>query len=36
MMNVCNFAHDTTFNGCGSDLKSIIQTLEHDSMLAIE
>ena len=26
------FAHDMTFYGCGSDLKCLIETLEHDSM----
>ena len=36
MTNVCNYAHDTTFHACDSDLESLIQRLEHDSMLAIE
>ena len=36
MANVCNYADDTTFRVCDSDLESLIQRLEHDSMLAIE
>ena len=40
MTNVCNYADDTTFHACDSDFKdfiqSLIQRLEHDSMLAIE
>ena len=29
-------ADDTTFHACDSDLESLIQGLEHDSMLATE
>ena len=36
MTNVCNYADDTTFHACDSDLESLIQRLEHDSVLAIE
>ena len=36
MTKVCNYADDTTFHACDSDLESLIQRLEHDSMLAIE
>ena len=36
MTNVCNYADDTTFHACDSDLESLIQRLEHDSMLATE
>ena len=35
MTNVCNYADDITFYVCYSDL-SLIQILEHDSMLATE
>ena len=34
--NVCNNANDTTFHACDSDLGSLINRMEHDSMLAIE
>ena len=34
--NVCNFADDTTFYACDRDVNSLINTLEHDSYLAIE
>ena len=34
--NVCNYADDTTFLACDSDLGNLINRLEHDSMLAIE
>ena len=34
--NVCNYADDTTFHACGSDLKDLITRLEHDSLLAIQ
>ena len=34
--DVCNYADDTTFYACDTDLKSLIQRLEHDSLLAIE
>ena len=33
--NVCNYADDTTFHACDSDLGNLISRLEHDSMLAI-
>ena len=33
---VCNFADDTTFYACDSDLKSLINGLELDSLLMIE
>ena len=33
---VCNFANDTTFFACKKDLNSLINRLEHDSLLAIE
>ena len=36
MTNVYNYAGDTTFNACDSDLESLIQRLEYDSMLATE
>ena len=40
MTNVCNYAYATTkvanFHACDSDLESLIQGLEHDSMLATE
>ena len=32
----CNYADDTTFHACDSDLGNLINRLEHDSMLAIE
>ena len=36
MTNTCNYADDTTFHACdSSDLESLIQRLEHDSVLAI-
>ena len=34
--NLCNYADDTTFHACNSDLKDLITGLEHDSLLAIE
>ena len=34
--NVCNYADDTTFHICDSDLENLINRLEHDSVLAIE
>ena len=34
--NVCNYADDTTFHACDSDLKDLITKLEHGSLLAIE
>ena len=33
---VCNFADDTTFFACEKDLNSLINRLEHDSLLATE
>ena len=33
---VCNFADDTTFLACDSDLKHLMKRLEHDTKLAIE
>ena len=36
MTNVCNYADDTTFDACDSDLESLIRRLKHDSMLVIE
>ena len=33
---VCNFADDTTFFACDKVLNSLIKTLEHNSLLAIE
>ena len=32
----CNFANDTTFYACDTDLYCLIKRLEHDSFLAIE
>ena len=34
--NICNYADDTIFHACDSDLGNLINRLEHDSMLAIE
>ena len=34
--NVCNYADDTTIYACDQDLESVLQRLEHDSLLAIE
>ena len=38
IMNVCNYADDTTFHACAcdSDICSLIKRLEHDSLLAAE
>ena len=33
---VCNFADDTTFYACNKDRSSLINRLEHGSLLAIE
>ena len=33
---VCNYADDTTFYACDNDLNSLLQRLEHDSLLAME
>ena len=34
--NVCNFADDTIFFACDSDLKHLMERLEDDTKLAIE
>ena len=34
--DVCNFADDTNFFACDSDLKQLMERLEHDTKLAIE
>jgi hypothetical protein len=34
--DVCNFADDTTLYACHMDLNTVLKTLEHDSLLAIE
>ena len=34
--DVCNFAYDTTFFACDSDLKHLMERLKHDTKLAIE
>ena len=34
--DVCNFAADTTFFACDSNLKQLMQRLGHDTKLAIE
>ena len=36
LTNVCNYADDTTFYACDQDLESVLQKLEHDSLLAVE
>ena len=36
MTDVCNFADDTTFFAFDSNLKDLMQRLEHDAKLAIE
>ena len=36
LTSVCNFADDTTLYACNQDLESVLQRLEHDSLLAIE
>ena len=36
LTNVCNYADDTAFHACDSDLENLINRLEPDSMLAIE
>ena len=35
MIDVCNYADDTTFHTCDLDLKNVITRLEHDAALAI-
>ena len=34
--NVCNFADNTTFFACDSDLKHFMERLEQDTKLAVE
>ena len=34
--NVCNYADDTTFHVCDSDMKDLTTRLEHHCLLAIE
>ena len=34
--DVCNFADDTTFYACDRDLNSVLTSLEHDSLVAVE
>ena len=34
--NTCNFAHDTTLYACDTNLKNMLQRLEHDLILAID
>jgi len=34
--NACNFADDTTLHACNIELKSLLQNIEHDTMVAIE
>ena len=36
LTDVCNYADDTTFHACDSNLDDRIRRLEHDSILAIE
>ena len=36
LTDVCNYADDTTFHACDSNLDNLIRRLEHDSVLAIE
>ena len=36
LTNVCNYAYDTTFYACGSDICHLIKRLEHDLSLATE
>ena len=36
LTDVCNYADDTTFHACDSNLDDLIRRLEHDSILAIE
>ena len=35
-LNRCNYADDTIFHACDSDLGNLINRLKHDSVLAIE
>ena len=34
--NICNYANDTTFYACDSDLNYLISKLEHGSVLPVE
>ena len=34
--SISNYADDTTFHACDSDLENLIRKLEHDAMLAVE
>ena len=34
--DVCNYADDTTFHACDTELSDLIRRLEHDSKIAIE
>ena len=34
--DVCNYADDTTYYACHQELETVLQRLEHDSLLAIE
>ena len=34
LTNVYDYANDTTFHACDSDMCSLIKRLEHDSLLA--
>ena len=34
--NVCNYAEDTMFHVCDSDIRNLVSRLEHDSVLATE
>ena len=36
LTDVCNYADDTTFHACDSNLDDLIRRLENDSVLAIE
>ena len=36
MTQVCNFADDTTLYLCDKDLNTLINRLEHDTVLAVE
>ena len=35
LTNVCNYADDTTFHACDSDICRLIKRLEHDSLLTV-
>ena len=36
LTSICNYADDTTFHACDSDICSLIKRLEHDSLLGFE